>query len=249
MTTQGNTGFDVFLSPRWQEAVHAALARNAGELIAGLVHNLHNYAHTFSMQMDMWNNALQRNPNAPMSSQQRSLQRMTALSSDFSQECSVLGQRTFYAGLEPASIELSSALHWLETFWRHNLFFKHHVQLDINMGAHALTSLTIRPGMLIYGLEEGIKNGVESLTGKKESQKVFHFDLEVTASSSSLRLTLRSPTALDQSIDPWQAGTSTKEGHFGLGLPLLQVGCRKIGWDCQLCGDDQSTSLHLALPV
>ncbi|MFO7878227.1 MAG: hypothetical protein R6U55_16795 [Desulfovermiculus sp.] len=249
MTAQDNSGFEAFLSTRWQEAVHAALARNAGELVAGLVHNLHNYAHTFSMQMEMWNYALQRNPSASISSQQRSLQRMTALSSDFTHECSVLGDRTFYTGLEPTSIQLSSALHWLESFWRHNLFFKHHVQLDIHMGVQALTHLTIRPGMLIYGLEEGIKNGVESLTGTMEGQKVFHFDLEVTASSSFLSFILRSPTALDQSIDPWQAGTSTKEGHFGLGLPLLQIGCQKMGWNCQLHGDDRSTSLHLALPV
>ncbi|MFP4258742.1 MAG: hypothetical protein ACLFRE_07035 [Desulfovermiculus sp.] len=249
MTTQGNTSFDTFLSLQWQAAVHAALARNAGELMAGLVHNLHNYAHTFSLQMDMWNNALQRNPNASISSQQRSLQRMTALSSDFNQECSVLGQRTFYTCLQPTSFQLSSALHWLESFWQHDLFFKHRVQLNINMGAHALNSLTIRPGLLIYGLEEGIKNGVESLNGEEEGQKVFQFDLDVIANSSSIRFTLRSPTVLDQSIDPWQAGTSTKTDHLGLGLPLLQIVCRKMGWNCQLRGDDQGTNLVLAVPL
>jgi hypothetical protein len=249
MTAQGNTGFDTFLVPRWQAAVHAALARNAGELMAGLVHNLHNYAHTFSMQMEMWNSAQQRNPSASIFSQQRSLQRMTALSSDFARECSVLGDRSLYTGLEPSSIQLSSALNWLEGFWKHNLFFKHYVQLDIKMEGDTPAHLTIRPGMLIYGLEEGIKNGVESLTGTVEGQKVFNFDLEVTAKNACLNFTLRTPTVLDHSIDPWQAGASTKTDHLGLGLPLLQIVCRKMGWNCQLRGDDQSTSLHLALPL
>jgi len=160
--------------------MRVALARNAGALIPGLVHNLHNFAHSLSMQMEMWESILVKNPDLPFSAQQRSFQRMTRTCSDFAADCSILSQRSDYSGFEPAFVLLSPALDWIKDFW--------------------------------------------------------------------INFALRSPTALDQGIDPWQAGSSTKPGHLGFGLPLLRIGCREMGWTCALTGDARATTLSFAVP-
>jgi hypothetical protein len=237
-----------FISANWPYLMREALDRNAGHLLPGLVHNLHNYAHSFSMQMEMWDMALEKNPNCPFSGQQRSLQRMTNSCSDFATECSILSQRSRYTEFEPTFISFASALDWIKSFWKHNLFFKHFVHLEIVFGDSIPDGVTLRPGGFIYALEEGLKNALESMNIRKKEVGVFVLHLDVMAEKECINFALRSPTALDQSIDPWQAGSSTKPGHLGFGLPLLRIGCREMGWYCRLTGDDRSTVLSFAVP-
>ncbi|MDZ7760463.1 MAG: hypothetical protein U5L00_09435 [Desulfovermiculus sp.] len=248
MTATGDIGVEAFLSTRWREAMQAALERNAGELLSGLAHNLHNYAHSFSMQMELLNNAWQRNPKSPLWSQKRSFERMTAFSSDFFSECSSLSDRPFYARFKPDSIDISSFLDWLQGFWRHNLFFKHHMQVDISLAQDVPKQVSLTPGGLLYCLEEGLKNGMESLAGTGGSQENFQIYLQIATGKEGLEFALHTPTSLDPGIDPWQVGTSTKPDHLGLGLPLLRIGCREMGWDCRLSDDDRSTTLSFTVP-
>lgn len=249
MTYEGEIGIQAFLSARWQEAMLAALERNAGALMPGLAHNLHNYAHSFSMQMELLHNAWQRNPEASLSSQKRSLQRMIGFSSDFSSACAILSNRNVYTRFEPDRFDLLPLLDWLQAYWGHNLFFKHRIQLDISVGQEVPEQVLLLPGGLVYCLEEGMKNGMEPLAETGGNQANFHFQLKVGAGREGLEFALHTPTFLDPSLDHWQAGTSTKTGHLGLGLPLLQIGCREMGWDCRLSGDSCSTVLSITIPT
>ncbi|MGM0759653.1 MAG: hypothetical protein ACQEUB_08090 [Thermodesulfobacteriota bacterium] len=249
MIEKDNPALEAFIVSRWKEALRAALNRNAGETLSGLVHNLHNYAHSLAMQMEMFNNVFEQSPSTPLSSQKRSLQRMTGLSLDFTQECSTLSLRASYTGCEPTCIELPEFLDWIQGFWRQNLFFKHHVQFHIHIGNEVPKHVHIAPGGLVYFLEEGMKNGLEALAGTPKNPQEVVCNLEVTREQGGLQLVLSTPTALDPSIDPWHVGSSTKNGHLGLGLPLLRICCREMGWKCRLTGDDQSTALSCALPL
>jgi hypothetical protein len=240
---------DTYLSRAWAELVLAALNRNAGQLLPGLGHNLHNYAHAFSMQMEMWSAAMGKTPDLPFSSQQRSLQRMVDMSTSFSRECRILSKRTEYTTLEPVSIHLPSVLDWLPEFWRHNLLFKHHVRFEVTLSGRIPEDITLRPAGLLYALEEGIKNAVESLGSWPQLQGEFSLALDVAEDNGWIAFALSSPTQLDPSIAPWQAGASTKPGHMGLGLPLLRICCHNLGWQCRLSGDDQTTTLLVAIPL
>ncbi len=249
MMHEGEIGIQTFLSTRWQKAMQAALERNAGELMPGLAHNLHNYAHSFSMQMELLYNAWQQNPEASLSSQQRSLQRMTGFSSDFSSACAILSNRNIFTQFEPDRVDLVPFLDWLQAFWRHNLFFKHRIQLDISLGQEVPEQVYLHPGGLVYCLEEGLKNGMESLAEAGGNQANYHFQLKVTAGREVLEFVLQTPTSLDPSLDHWQVGSSTKTGHLGLGLPLLRIGCREMDWECRLSGDSSLTTLSFTVPT
>jgi len=249
MIAKDNPALEAFIFARWKECLRAALNRNVGEILSGVVHNLNNYAHSLSMQMEVFNNVSERSPSTPLSSQKRSLQRMTGLSTDFTQECSTLSHRASYTECEPTCIDLPIFLDWLQNFWRHNLFFKHHVQFHIHMDDQVPKHIDIVPGGLVYFLEEGMKNGLEALADTPKKDQEVRCDLEITRDQGDLQFVLSTPTVLNPCIDPWHVGSSTKNGHLGLGLPLLRICCREMEWKCRLIGDDQSTALSCALPL
>jgi hypothetical protein len=174
---------------------------------------------------------------------------LTGFSSEFSSACAILSNRNVFTQFEPDRIDLVPFLDWLQAFWRHNLFFKHRIQLEISLDQEVPEQVLLFPGGLVYCLEEGLKNGMEPLVETGGNQANFHFQLKVTAGREGLEFALHTPTSLDPSLDHWQAGTSTKPGHLGLGLPLLRIGCREMGWQCRLSGDSSSTTLSFTVPL
>ena len=238
------------LKAHWQTWVLSILNQNTGGLLGGLVHNLHNHAHTLSMQAEMWEHSLSKAPDAPASSLQRSFQRIQTLSSEFSGECRTLSERTHLQSFEPALLPVHNTLEWLKKFWVHNLFFKHHVQFMIQQDKQVPQAVTLPPAPFVFCLEEGLKNALEALppeaahTGQPSP---LHLDILMTSSGMDFELT--SPTSLTTSLDPWQPGVSSKTGHLGLGLPLLWICCEHMGWQCDLQGDPKSTTLRLVIPA
>lgn len=220
------------------------LSQNAGQLLPGLGHNLQNHVHPLKIQLELLVQlAAQAGPQA-----QKGISRLQQTSQKLQELCSQIEQRSWYTGQEPSPVDLEHFCCWLREFWKHNLFFKHQVSLELVTRDISGLSMLLPPYALTMCLEEGLKNALEACR-QEDPEKERQLRLQVKRTEQGLLLELTSPAGLPQGLNPWEPGSSSKEGHLGLGLYLVQYLCRLQDWSCVLEGENSSSRFALLLAL
>ncbi|MFO8032921.1 MAG: hypothetical protein R6U22_10285 [Desulfohalobiaceae bacterium] len=224
------------------------LLKNAGEMLPGLSHNLQNYVHAFRMQLELWEQRSQQGSDQLLAQSPKAMGRLQQTSQDLGSFCELLEQRSFYTALDKSPVHLERFCSWLRDFWKHNLFFKHQIQLELYTEGISGLSLLLPPYALTMCLEEVLKNALQACA-LDNPQGEFQFRLQAEKQEQAVLINLISPTQPPQDLDPWEAGSSSKNGHLGLGLYLVQYLCRTQNWSCSLESNQQQTCFSLQIPT
>jgi hypothetical protein len=220
---------------------------NAGGLLPGVVHNLQNTVHATIMQLDLWKQHLELAPKPEQGVLQKTLSRLQAATQDQIRFCQDLEQRALFLREAETPVEVHLFCDWLRRFWINDLFFKHHIALDLEVAPEAPATLNLPPLLLTLCLEEPLKNAIEECL-LRDRQGQFAFSLQVHPCGSGALFSLHAETALPQDLDPWQEGATTKAGHLGLGLSLVGFVCSLVGWSCSLEEQGGQSVYSLKLP-
>jgi hypothetical protein len=230
-----------------QIMVQHYLTQNAGEMLPGLSHNLQNHVHALKMQLELWEQKSQQGTEQMLTQSQKAMGRLQQTSQDLNDFCQLLEQRSFYTAQESSIVDLERFCYWLKDFFRHNLFFKHQIQLELYAESINGLSLLLPPYALTMCMEEGLKNAI--LACKKEKPEgESQLGLQAEHKHHTVYLQLFSPTSLPADLDPWEPGSSNNEGHLGLGLYLVQYMCRLQNWSCTLESNNHQSCFSLQIP-
>jgi C4-dicarboxylate-specific signal transduction histidine kinase len=229
-------------SNRLERWVWNYLQANAGSLLPGMVHNHQNAVHSLSMQTEMLSAEL----NA--SRTHKALNRLATLSRKLIQDYDQLGKRELFTQQSPTQVHMGQFAHWLAHFWTNNLFVKHHVQLNIEVGPDTPQSVYLCPYRLTLCVEEALKNALEGCA-QQTSHERHQLWLTISRDASAISLVLVSPTSLAEGLDPFAEFSTTKEQHLGLGLALARHCSSQSGWSVSLTPDKGRAAFQLTIPL
>ena len=223
------------------------LNSNFGNLLPGIAHNLQNTVHSYSMQLELWDQKLEQNALTETSDISKAVRRFHTTTNELSDFCDQLEQRIFYIQNNFTAVYLQDFINWQRAYWINNLFFKHYIDMSVMIDEKTPNILEIPPIILTLIIEESLKNAIE---GCFAIDPKGHFDIELKLSpfEQGLKIVIASPTKLQNSISPWEKGSSTKQFNFGMGLPLADYFARLAGWQCSLQEADDSTYFILEIP-
>jgi hypothetical protein len=236
----------------WFALAKHYLQATAGELLSGTIHNINNHLHVLDMQVELLNNKMDSIQAGETQGLEKRLTRLSQASKGISDLIQETGKRQFYLQTESSQVDISEFLHWQYNFWGNNLFFKHHINLELDIASESPSSLQMPPCLLTFCIEQALKNALEACTA--DNAETLELRIAVQPYHSGLSITLFSPTELPQneessSLDPWEPGSSSKPGHLGLGLPLINHCAQAAGWECELsCFAPKQTQFILSIP-
>ncbi len=227
--------------------VRQYLQANAGNLLPGFVHNMNNYLQVLDMQLELISRKGPSGLSGGAEDQGR-LERLLKSVEGLTVQLKCADKRHFYSGEEQTQINLPGYLAWLKDFWDNNLYFKHHVQLSLDLEPD-IPSLEVPPLFLTFCLEEPLKNALESCQAQNsEGDQTISMPLRLFRHEQGVAFQLISPTRLPRDITPWEMGSTTKPGHLGIGLFLVEHYARLLGWSVSLEQDDATVRYTLSVP-
>ncbi len=230
-----------------ESLVQLYLMANSGALLPGMVHNLQNHVHTLQIQVELCQQMHSSSAGLSAEKTQKALSRMERSSHELAVFCRQAESRAYYTALEDNLLDLRQFCTWQKDFWMNNLFYKHHVLLELDLSNCNGYTLLLPPYALTLCLEEGLKNALEACQAQ-DPQGSFQIQLQLERTSQEIIMELTSPTALGTELDPWQPGASSKHNRPGLGLNLVEFICKKHSWHCSLDAHQDHTCYKLYIP-
>ncbi|WP_291322667.1 hypothetical protein [Desulfonatronospira sp.] len=235
------------LSPdKYQALADMYMQAGLGDMFSGSIHNLSNHVQILDMQLNMLNSLLEKDPEDKSS---RIFEKVDCLSRELSGLRSSLrcnSEYSYYTRKEPAQVNVDQYIKWFLAFRRNCLYFKHKILCRPQVERRDI-NLDLPPFYLTICLDQGIRNALEEFRIKAPEQDndlVFHAGPAGTGGAVFLII---SKTRL-QDIDPWEVGSSSKPGHLGMGLPLVEHLCRRLGWQVTLQANEEDTRFQLQIP-
>ena len=230
----------------WRMLARTYLAANAGRQLPGMTHNANNFCHVLEMQLELFQNKIQRNPALAAGELAPKFSRLTQAVDRIAGILKDNEQHTFYTEETPNLLDIPLFIAWLNRFWTCNLFFKHKLTRHI-ICPDNLPVLRIPPYILTLSMDEALKNIIEACTDK-DPNKQQEMTLEITPHKEGAAFILTGPSTLPENLDPWGEGTTSKPGHLGLGLPMVKVLTEHVGWSVDLETDGEKTIFRLEIP-
>lgn len=221
------------------------LMEGIGRKVHGLVHNLNNLVHVVDMQLSMLSTKSQTSADTPIGSFREKISRSSGGTSKIVQSLQKSGHFSFFTQKHQAQINIPEFITWLLEFWENDLFFKHKVKC-LTSFEDAGINLSIPPFHLTLCLEQGIRNALEACQGMDESAD-YVLNIDVNTEGQGLRISLTSPTMIAD-LDPWAEGSSSKDGHLGMGLPVCSFVASRLGWNIELNCNGQETEFSVSIP-
>ncbi len=229
----------------WRTWVPIYLQMYAGMKLPGVTHNLNNYVHILDMQFSLINSKMNSSPETPLSEFGSRMQKINDNTNGLMDFMHINSQWSFYTQKELIQTSVPDFLNWLQRFWTNDLYCKHKTHIDLNI-SESLPNLELPAYALTFCLEQPLANAVEGCQ-QKDPEGDHHVTLQAVPENNGIRFNLHSPTEI--CVDsPWEAGTSTKKGHLGLGLFLLEELCRELNWEPTLNRGNGSTEYQLFIP-
>jgi signal transduction histidine kinase len=232
---------------QWAALTDLYLAANSGRCFPGMTHNLNNSSHVMDLQLELLQTKMGSSGTAPPPDLGKRIQQISSASKDLLRILENIGHRFLFTQKEKVQIEPQFFLQWLVAFWNHDLFFKHRVELELNMAPDCPT-LDLPPFLLTLCLEEPLKNAIESCR-KADPDSTSLFTLKCAEHGEGIRFQLLSPSRLTITEDPFLPGSSTKEGHLGLGLALVRHFSTLSGWNAELTQLEEGVLYSLEIPT
>ena len=224
------------------------LNSNFGNLLPGISHNLQNMVHSYTMQLELWDKKLEANKLQDSSEIAKAVKRFHSTTQELSSFCDQLEQRVFYQQNHTTAVYLHDFIKWQQDYWINNLFFKHYITISTTVEEDTPTVLEIPPIILTLTFEEVLKNAIEACYAIN-SKGHFNIKIQLSPYEQGIEMTITSPTRLDNSLDPWLTGSSSKNHSFGMGLPLVAYFSEFVGWSCELKESDGLTHFNLKIPA
>jgi hypothetical protein len=234
-------------SQQWIAFADLYLAANAGGVLPGMAHNLNNSSHVMDLQFELLHSKLQgTGPECPSDLEKR-FKRISSASNDLLHILENIGHRFFFIQKEQVQINLQTYLKWLIAFWRHDLFFKHRVEIELSI-APDCPNLDLPPFLLTLCLEEPLKNANEACH-ESNPDGTHAYTLTCVKHLAGVRFELTSPSKLNLADDPFQPGVGTKPDRLGLGLSLVNHFSGLAGWKAILSPQEQGVLFTLEIPT
>lgn len=231
----------------WQTWVPLYLQCSAGKKIPGVTHNLNNYIHILDMQVSLLGSKCHSKPDSPISDYRDRLDKITTNNRSLLDFLQINSNWTFYTQKERIQTGIPDFMDWLTRFWTNDLYCKHKIALDLELEDN-LPNLDLPALTLTFCMDQALSNAIEScrLQDPDSEQRV---TLKAAAEKNGVSFGLASPRPMDMGLDSaWQAGTSTKEDHLGLGLYLIREMCTDLGWETDIVSGTESTEFRLLIP-
>lgn len=237
----------MFENISWQTWVPLYLQCYAGLKIPGITHNLNNYIHILDMQVSLLSSKCNSKPDTPISDYRDRLDKINENNHNLLDFLHINSNWSFYTQKERIQTGIPDFIDWLTRFWTNDLFCKHKISIEIELEDN-LPNLDLPALTLTFCMDQALSNATEAccLINPDVEQNIA---LNAAAEKNGVRLSLVSPQpmAMDENT-AWQAGTSSKEGHLGLGLYLIQDMCADLGWETRIITGAESTEFHLLIP-
>jgi len=223
------------------------LNSNFGNLLPGISHNLQNTVHSYTMQLELWNKKMEMNQLPESSDIVKAVNRFDSTTQELRNFCDQLEQRVFYQQNHFTAVYLHDFINWQKSYWINNLFFKHYITLSIATEENTPLVLEVPPVILTIVFEEALKNAIEGCYST-DSKGHFNIHTQLSPYEQGLKITITSPTRLDNTLDPWKPSNTTKKYCFGMGLPLAAYFSDLVGWRCDLKEQESNTHFTLYIP-
>ena len=217
-----------------------------GEMFSGMLHNLNNHVQILEMQYSMLKSRMESQPQSPVSDYIERIERSSRELSGLAGNVHANAEYVYYTRKDPAQVNLDQYMNWLLEFWRNNLHFKHMVNCSLEVQSRDI-NLEIPPFCLTLCLEQGIRNAVEDFmvaAPEQERKMALHI---TSHGKGGAFLQVASQTTLPE-LDPWEEGSSSKPGHLGLGLSVVEYICSCMGWEADLKSKQDETRFELKIP-
>jgi hypothetical protein len=232
---------------QWVAFADLYLAANSGGFLPGMAHNLNNSCHVMDLQLELLNTKLNgTGPEFPPDLEKR-IKRISSASKDHLHILENIGNRFFFTQKEQVQINPLSYLQWLIAHWRHDLFFKHRIEIELSI-APDCPNLDLPPYFLTLCLEEPLKNANEACF-ESNPNGTFNYTITCAKFREGIRFELSTPSPLTLAEDPFQPGAGTKSDRLGLGLSLVSHFSGLAGWRAMLTPREQGVLYTLEIPT
>lgn len=236
---------------KWQELIVLYLEGTSGSLLGGIVHNLNNYVHSFRLQSELFAQKIEKGKIDDPEQCKVLAQRISHGASELADFSHTLERRTYFLNPDLLEINVKDFFDWLAAYWINHLFFKHKIELNLFIDEQLPYFIQVPGQAFTFCLEEGLKNAITACLAKSkqdEGGKDFCLELQArTKEPAQVEFSLVSPTTLPENLDPWAEGSTTQTGRLGLGLPLVNLTCQKLNWNCSLQSNGQKTVYTLLI--
>ncbi|MFA6810692.1 MAG: GHKL domain-containing protein [Desulfoplanes sp.] len=229
----------------WRILARTYLAANAGRQLPGMTHNVNNLCHVLEMQLELFQNKIERDPTLRAEELVPKFSRLTQAVDRLAAILRDNEQHSFYTEEDLNIIDISLFITWLNRFWSSNLFFKHKLTTNI-LCADNLPEFKLPPFILTLSMDEAIKNAVEACSANDPNAQQ-EITLQIAPLGQGAAFMLTSPTAMPSNLDPWQEGSTSKPGHLGLGLPMVKALAEQVGWSVDLTTEVEKTTFRLEI--
>jgi len=230
----------------WRMLARTYLAANAGRQLPGMTHNANNFCHVLEMQLELFQNKIQRNPALAAGELAPKFSRLTQAVDRIAGILKDNEQHTFYTEETPNLLDIPLFIAWLNRFWTCNLFFKHKLTKNI-ICPDSLPALHLPPFILTLSLDEALKNAIEACADN-DLHAQQEITLEIAPHVRGAAFILVSPSTLPKDLDPWADGSTSKPNHLGLGLPMVKALAEQVGWSVYLTTEGEKTTFRLEIP-
>ncbi len=216
-----------------------------GQKMHGLIHNLNNQVHVMHLQVAMLEARSDSSGDEPLSGFKDKIAKFARSTSKIVDILQKNGQCSFFSQKSQNQINIRDYLDWLVEFWDNDLYFKHNISCELFIEDSGI-NLQIPPFYLTLCLEQGISNAVEAYqaAGPAGKHKLL---INVSKKNKGMDLSISSFTEVPN-LDPWLAGSSSKPGHLGMGLPLSAFLAGRMGWKIDLQTSSNKTQLMISIP-
>jgi signal transduction histidine kinase len=238
-----------------------------GAFTQGLIHNLNTPLQNISMLVELIQSGFSRLGRVTGATGdehggerrqllEREQQRLQKLSEQVSLVDGMLRELRFLHEIErnPTEIDLNVLVSSLAENFRCDLFFKHHVQLELRL-ANDLPLVRVLARHLIPALIHLFRNAVTALREAPEK----HLTIESRREGEGIWLSLRDsgcglqPDEEDRCFEPfysgWPATIHSQERHHGIGLFLVSTLLAPYAIKVKLQRQGQETVATLEIPV
>ncbi|WP_457570413.1 hypothetical protein [Desulfovulcanus sp.] len=217
---------------------------SCGAKLHGISHNLNNFVHVLNMQLTLLDSILSKRPDSSLREQARKLNNLNQGTKKLMRAIELLARRNFYLQEEIVSTSPKEFLSWVRDFWQNDLFFKHNINCHLDFDSDTPV-LELPAFALTFCVEQALANAVEAYKFKDPDTK-HDLDIKVLPYGKGVELQIISTTDLTLQ-DPWEPWQTTKPGHLGLGLTLIQFLTSRLNWSASLSCQNGVTRFSLQI--
>ncbi|WP_045210658.1 HAMP domain-containing histidine kinase [Desulfonatronovibrio magnus] len=217
-----------------------------GQMVNGLIHNLNNYVHIMDMQLSMLNAKAESSAAQPLGDFRERLAKSSNSAGKMVQYLQKSSRCSFFGQKDKAQLNIKDFLEWIIEFWENDLFFKHKILCQIKLEKSDI-NLLISPFYLTLCVDQGIRNAVEACQ-EQESQDKQTIIIDAAVDGHNLNIETTSFTVVAD-LDPWLAGSTSKEDHLGMGLPVCAFLAGRQNWKVDMHSSGNETKFKLVIPI